>query len=119
MLTTVVLICIISSISATLQKREGGGWIGVKTLSASLYTKHNYRDTIGVIISKEDIKPLSGEIGLAVRAFIRIGASTYNTDDFGGGELGPIPIPEPALVAPIAVATVAAISMGIITKKRG
>jgi len=114
-----VLIRITSSISTTLQKREGDKWINVKTLSASLYTKHKDSDTIGVTISKEDIKPLSGEIGLAVRAFIIIGTSTYNTDNFGGRELGPVPIPEPALIAPIAVAAVAAISMGIITKKRG
>jgi hypothetical protein len=84
-------------------------------VSASVYGKNVANDTIELVVGKNYLTPLSGEISFLI--YVSNLSGTCDTAIVAPGGEGPVPIPEPALLVATSVVIVSALSLLLIKDK--
>jgi hypothetical protein len=82
-------------------------------VSASVYGKNVANDTIELVVGKEHLTPLSGEISFTVYVS-KSPEGTCDTFIVAPGGEGPVPIPEPAVLVATSVVIVSALFLLLI-----
>jgi hypothetical protein len=98
---------------------NGSSWewseVSDAEVSASVYGKNVANDTIELVVGKNYLTPLSGEISFLI--YVSNPSGTCDTAIVAPGGEGPVPIPEPALLVATSVVIVSALSLLLIKDK--